>query len=246
RLPVLPETGIPRGLRLQPQGVQLDAVEPDLRVRQTRWRVDARMVAPVGQRRTPEGREYTVRPALLRRQLPWLEQQRAIEARDMQPITAQRLLDPGIAAFDGRLIATVPVHRLRVTHRRQRAQDLEAGAGMDAQPRSPLAQRRIQRQQRAVSPGIRRPARSPVTLFLRCMDIDADRRLAGIERSLQRRVVGKPEVVAEPDDRVGHGAVCRAAANAEDQPSKLPMASCARLSKRVYSPKNFSLNAPVG
>src|SRR5690606_32740744 len=54
------------------------------------------------------------------------------------------------------------------------------------------------------------------------------------------------------DGGIVHGAIrahpagTASAAGARRRYSKLPTVSCARLSKRVYSPKNFSLKLPVG
>ena len=137
-LEVLPETAIPRRpwrRQQRIQGFPRGQVEPGHRG-QTRRRIPQVQWPPRGTGGFPERGEYPVRIALLGRQLPRFEQQRAVEAFRMQAGLAQAALDLRIALLDGRFVAARPQHRLGAGARRQCVQAGLGGAAQQQQART--------------------------------------------------------------------------------------------------------------
>ena len=202
----LPEAGVPWRRRRGQQGVERDPVRRFGCVRrgQPRRRVPQPRRAPLRPRRFPERREHAVRIALLRRHLPGLEQQRAVETLRMQAGFAQGALDLRVALLDRRLVAARPQHRLGAGEGGQRLQGAQARPAQHQQARTAALQRVGQRRQRAPAPGIGGRARCPVALFFRRVDVDGHRQPAAFERGAQRGLVVQAQVVAEPDQGDGH------------------------------------------
>ncbi|MCW0461296.1 hypothetical protein NB717_002364 [Xanthomonas sacchari] len=204
RLPDLPEAAVPVQRRRQAESLQRQAVQILGRRWQRLRRGLQRGHLPMAQGAAPERGEHLVRAALLRRQLPGFEQQRAVVAVHLQALFAQFALEPRIARLRGRLVAAVPVHRHRAAVGDHLAQGGLGRALAQDQARTARAQLRVQCRQRALQPTARSRAGGPCALVFRAVQIHRHRRMPGIQSGLQGRLIVQAQVAPEPDDGVAH------------------------------------------
>ena len=152
----------------------------------------------------PERREHPVRRVAKRCHRPRLDQQRRVEALDMQASRFERVLDHRVARDRRRFVQAIPEYGFDIELGGQLLQFGKAWAAPDDQAGTGLLQVAGKRAQRTVQPRLRGRPRLPGLFLARRMDIDGYRREAGVECGLQRRVVGQAQVSSKPDDGAGH------------------------------------------
>jgi hypothetical protein len=110
----------------------------------------------------------------------------------------------GIARNEVGLVETVEIHGIGTRGGHGRAQACEAAALHHVQPPSTLPQRCVQGFQRMMEPPATRCPGRPLAFLVRRMRIEGHDTIAGGDGGMERGVVGKAQVAAEPDDGGAH------------------------------------------
>ena len=252
------QPGIPADARQQREVLDREAVRCRRRRRDRvrRWqrrreRVEARC------RGAPERRKHAIRIALARAHLPRFVQQRGVVAFAVEPCLAQRLLDERVLRDPCRVVQPVPEHRIRprfAGHFPQHGEGFPA-----AQHEAPASRAKcgIQMRETVMQPPATGSSRSPLAILFGCVHVqrhDVTRAFAG---GAQRRIVGEPQVAAEPDDRgasVGHGVIRKRAGRASKCSNarprgrglaavRRPVRSWSRVSRRSPAARRCALRA---
>src|SRR6185369_8710663 len=146
-------------------------------------------------------REDPVRRAVRFRAVGGFAKQGRFEALHLDSITTKSPLDARIACKNCRFVAIVPEHGIGGAFARDRAKHAESRAAANDEPRTVLLQRCGKSAQRLVEPPARCGAGRPRFFFLRRPDETRDHTSAAPCRSIERRVVMKAKVRAQPENR---------------------------------------------
>ena len=158
-----------------------------------------RRIATLAQR-APEGREDLERIAAARGDLPRLDQEEIVAAVRANAGLAEAGLYLRVECALGATIAPAPEHGRRPDLLRQLRHDRTGGATQDGEGRTCLIEVATKRHQRVMQPPARGAAEraQPGTRIV--VDVDRQHRLAGLDRGAQCAIVGKAQVIAQPDD----------------------------------------------
>jgi hypothetical protein len=114
---------------------------------------------------------------------------------------AKALFDLLVAGHDGGFVSTVPEYGVRPRFVGQLEERLRRGAAPDDQSRAALAQRGFQLTQGLMQPPLRRGAGGPGDFFFRRPNEYRENRSSARRRSVQRGVVGQPQIQTKPNQR---------------------------------------------
>ena len=154
--------------------------------------------------RPPERREHPVGAAVAFRQLPGFDQQAGIETVRDDAGVDQLRFELAVMRYRVRFVATIPEHFIDGVALPEAGQDGCRVALLKDQFRAEAAQPLLQLGETLVQPPAAGGSRRPVSVSRRPLDEHRQNAIAPGDCMLQRRVVGKPQIAAEPEDDIAH------------------------------------------
>jgi hypothetical protein len=152
----------------------------------------------------PVGCEHLERTTLLVPHRAGFEEKGTVEIGCLDAVCAKRVLQPTIALNHFRFIPPVPEHGARARLLYQASKHRQGITPGNNEPRSPLLERHVERQEGMVEPPAGGRAHRPLALVVRVPDEDRDDRAAAPDRRRQRRVILQTKILPKPDDGWGH------------------------------------------